>query len=65
MALIVAVSMAQPARRPPGWPAVAPHDPSIGTEMPHGGFKESGYGKDQSLYAIEDYTVVKHVMLKI
>jgi len=34
-------------------------------EMPHGGFKESGYGKDQSMYAIEDYTVVKHVMLKI
>ena len=28
-------------------------------------FKESGYGKDQSMYAIEDYTVVKHVMLKI
>jgi acyl-CoA reductase-like NAD-dependent aldehyde dehydrogenase len=35
------------------------------SEMPHGGFKESGYGKDQSMYAIEDYTVVKHVMLKI
>ncbi len=34
------------------------------SEMPHGGFKESGYGKDQSMYAIEDYTVVKHVMLK-
>jgi acyl-CoA reductase-like NAD-dependent aldehyde dehydrogenase len=35
------------------------------SEMPHGGFKESGYGKDQSMYAIEDYTIVKHVMLKI
>ncbi len=35
------------------------------SEMPHGGFKESGYGKDQSMYAIDDYTVVKHVMLKI
>ena len=35
------------------------------SEMPHGGFKESGYGKDQSQYAIDDYTVVKHVMLKI
>jgi 1-pyrroline dehydrogenase len=35
------------------------------SEMPHGGFKESGYGKDQGMYAIEDYTVVKHVMLKI
>ncbi|HEU4572355.1 MAG TPA: gamma-aminobutyraldehyde dehydrogenase [Candidatus Limnocylindrales bacterium] len=35
------------------------------SEMPHGGFKESGYGKDQSMYAVEDYTVVKHVMLKV
>jgi betaine-aldehyde dehydrogenase len=35
------------------------------SEMPHGGFKESGWGKDQSMYAIEDYTVVKHVMLKL
>jgi 1-pyrroline dehydrogenase len=35
------------------------------SEMPHGGFKESGYGKDQSMYAIEDYTVLKHVMLRI
>jgi 1-pyrroline dehydrogenase len=34
------------------------------SEMPHGGFKESGYGKDQSMYAVEDYTVVKHVMLR-
>jgi acyl-CoA reductase-like NAD-dependent aldehyde dehydrogenase len=33
------------------------------SEMPHGGFKESGYGKDGSMYAIEDYTVVKHVMI--
>jgi acyl-CoA reductase-like NAD-dependent aldehyde dehydrogenase len=38
---------------------------TIVSEMPHGGFKESGYGKDQSMYAIEDYTVVKHVMLKL
>jgi acyl-CoA reductase-like NAD-dependent aldehyde dehydrogenase len=35
------------------------------SEMPHGGFKESGYGKDQSMYAIDDYTVVKHVMLRV
>jgi 1-pyrroline dehydrogenase len=35
------------------------------SEMPHGGFKESGYGKDQSMYAVEDYTVVKHVMIKL
>jgi 1-pyrroline dehydrogenase len=35
------------------------------SEMPHGGFKESGYGKDQGMYAVEDYTIVKHVMLRI
>jgi 1-pyrroline dehydrogenase len=35
------------------------------SEMPHGGFKESGYGKDLSMYALEDYTVAKHVMLRI
>jgi acyl-CoA reductase-like NAD-dependent aldehyde dehydrogenase len=34
-------------------------------EMPHGGFKQSGYGKDLSPYSIEDYTVVKHVMASI
>jgi aminobutyraldehyde dehydrogenase len=33
-------------------------------EMPHGGFKQSGYGKDMSLYALEDYTAVRHVMIK-
>jgi betaine-aldehyde dehydrogenase len=33
--------------------------------MPHGGFKESGYGKDLSMYGVEDYTVVKHVMANI
>lgn len=33
-------------------------------EMPHGGLKQSGYGKDMSAYALEDYTVVRHVMLK-
>jgi len=32
-------------------------------EMPHGGMKRSGYGKDMSLYALEDYTVVRHVMV--
>jgi len=31
-------------------------------EMPHGGFKHSGYGKDLSLYGLEDYTRIKHVM---
>jgi acyl-CoA reductase-like NAD-dependent aldehyde dehydrogenase len=34
------------------------------SEMPHGGFRESGYGKDMSAYAIEDYTVIKHVMAR-
>ncbi|MDD3446154.1 MAG: gamma-aminobutyraldehyde dehydrogenase [Zavarzinia sp.] len=32
-------------------------------EMPHGGLKQSGYGKDMSQYALEDYTVVRHVMI--
>ena len=35
------------------------------SEMPHGGFKRSGYGKDLSMYALEDYTVVRHVMVKL
>ncbi|HTR04202.1 MAG TPA: gamma-aminobutyraldehyde dehydrogenase [Thermoanaerobaculia bacterium] len=35
------------------------------SEMPHGGYKQSGYGKDMSMYAIEDYTQVKHVMARI
>jgi len=34
-------------------------------EMPHGGFKQSGYGKDLSMYAIEEYTQVKHVMFSL
>ena len=35
------------------------------SEMPHGGLKRSGYGKDLSAYALEDYTVVRHVMAKL
>ena len=35
------------------------------SEMPHGGMKKSGYGKDLSMYAIEDYSVVRHVMVKL
>ena len=35
------------------------------SEMPHGGFKRSGYGKDLSVYALEDYTVARHVMVKL
>jgi betaine-aldehyde dehydrogenase len=38
------------------------HIPLIG-EMPHGGFKHSGYGKDLSMYGLEDYTRIKHVMI--
>jgi aminobutyraldehyde dehydrogenase len=34
------------------------------SEMPHGGLKQSGYGKDLSAYALEDYTLVRHVMVK-
>ncbi|EOW6700988.1 aminobutyraldehyde dehydrogenase [Cronobacter malonaticus] len=34
------------------------------SEMPHGGQKLSGYGKDMSMYGLEDYTVVRHVMIK-
>jgi acyl-CoA reductase-like NAD-dependent aldehyde dehydrogenase len=37
----------------------------LASEMPHGGFGRSGYGKDMSSYAIEDYTIVKHVMAKL
>ncbi len=37
----------------------------IVSEMPHGGYKQSGYGKDLSLYALEDYTQVKHVMVNL
>jgi betaine-aldehyde dehydrogenase len=40
------------------------HIPLV-AEMPHGGFKRSGYGKDLSLYGLEDYTRVKHVMANI
>ena len=37
----------------------------LASEMPHGGFKESGYGKDMSLYSMEEYTRVKHVAVKL
>jgi betaine-aldehyde dehydrogenase len=40
------------------------HIPLV-SEMPHGGFKQSGYGKDLSVYSLEDYTVVKHVMASL
>ncbi|HEV8053770.1 MAG TPA: gamma-aminobutyraldehyde dehydrogenase [Candidatus Limnocylindrales bacterium] len=37
----------------------------IASEMPHGGFKQSGFGKDMSSYSFEDYTQVKHVMIEL
>ena len=37
----------------------------LANEMPHGGMKSSGYGKDMSMYALEDYTAVRHVMAKL
>jgi 1-pyrroline dehydrogenase len=37
----------------------------ITSEMPHGGYKSSGYGKDMSIYSMEEYTQIKHVALKI
>jgi betaine-aldehyde dehydrogenase len=40
------------------------HIPLV-AEMPHGGFKHSGYGKDLSMYGLEDYTRIKHVMANI
>jgi 1-pyrroline dehydrogenase len=40
------------------------HIPLV-SEMPHGGYKQSGYGKDLSTYSLEDYTQIKHVMAKI
>jgi betaine-aldehyde dehydrogenase len=40
------------------------HIPLV-SEMPHGGYKQSGYGKDLSKYGLEDYTQVKHVMANI
>ncbi|MFC7397879.1 gamma-aminobutyraldehyde dehydrogenase [Chelatococcus sp. GCM10030263] len=36
----------------------------LASEMPHGGLKQSGYGKDMSVYALEDYSVVRHVMVR-
>lgn len=36
----------------------------LANEMPHGGIKQSGYGKDMSMYSLEDYTVVRHVMVR-
>jgi betaine-aldehyde dehydrogenase len=37
----------------------------LASEMPHGGYGQSGYGKDLSMYSLEDYTQVKHVMASL
>jgi betaine-aldehyde dehydrogenase len=37
----------------------------LAAEMPHGGYKQSGYGKDLSIYSLEDYTEIKHVMVSL
>lgn len=38
---------------------------TIVSEIAHGGYKQSGFGKDMSVYALEDYTQIKHVMTEI
>jgi aminobutyraldehyde dehydrogenase len=40
------------------------HGP-VTPEMPWGGFKESGYGTERSIYSLEEYTEIKHVMVKL
>jgi betaine-aldehyde dehydrogenase len=37
----------------------------IASEMPHGGFKQSGFGKDMSQYSFDEYTQIKHVMVEL
>jgi 1-pyrroline dehydrogenase len=37
----------------------------ISSELPHGGYKQSGYGKDMSIYSMEEYTQIKHVAIKV
>jgi acyl-CoA reductase-like NAD-dependent aldehyde dehydrogenase len=37
----------------------------ITSEMPHGGYKQSGYGKDMSIYSMEEYTQIKHAAFKL
>ena len=59
----VSKAMAAAARLQYGCTWVNTHFTLV-SEMPHGGFKRSGYGKDLSVYALEDYTVPRHVMVK-
>ena len=49
----------------PGFQRVWNHLLPISSELPHGGYKQSGYGKDMSIYSMEEYTQLKHVAIKI
>lgn len=60
----IAKGMATAARLQYGCTWVNTHFMLV-SEMPHGGLKASGYGKDLSMYALEDYTAVRHVMVKL
>jgi aminobutyraldehyde dehydrogenase len=60
----IAKGMATAARLQYGCSWVNTHFMLV-SEMPHGGLKASGYGKDLSMYALEDYTVVRHIMVKL
>jgi 1-pyrroline dehydrogenase len=60
----VAVAMEAIRRLDFGCVWVNDHVPFL-SEMPHGGYKESGYGKDLSTYALDDYTRIKHAMVKL
>jgi aminobutyraldehyde dehydrogenase len=41
------------------------HPLPLASELPHGGYKQSGYGKDMSIYSMEEYTQLKHVAIKV
>jgi aminobutyraldehyde dehydrogenase len=60
----IARAMAMAARLQYGCTWINTHFTLV-SEMPHGGLKRSGYGKDLSMYALEDYTVPRHVMVKL
>jgi hypothetical protein len=62
--LITQVGIGCPRTRRCGPAATAsrPEDQALRWEMPDGGFKRSGYGKDLSMYGFEDYTRIKRVM---
>jgi aminobutyraldehyde dehydrogenase len=60
----IARAMQVAARLQYGCTWINTHFASV-SEMPHGGFKRSGYGKDLSVYALEDYSVPRHVMVRL